>query len=270
MAGRRLSYRITTTAGTTFVTSPNDTYLGKSLELYGEWSHGEIAFLAQILQRESNVVEVGSNIGAHTVFFGRDLCPDGRIYAFEPRRLMFQLLCANLAVNSITNVYAFQQAVGAAPGEVHEGPMPQDAANLGSYPIGTLPGEGETYPVTPLDRLLPTLPPIALLKADVEGHELAVLQGAAGLIARDRPLLYLENDRADQSEALIRHVQALGYDLWWHIVPAFRPDNPAGTTVNIFGALHSFNMFCAPRERGLAVEGCTKVESPTAHPFHGR
>jgi FkbM family methyltransferase len=213
------------------------------------------------------VVEAGANIGAHTVFLGRDICPDGRVYAFEPRRLIFQMLCANLALNSVGNVHAHHQALGAARGVVHEGALPREASNFGAFALGSLPGEAESFAVAPLDELLAALPRIALLKADVEGHELPVLQGAAGLIARDRPLLYLENDRPDLSEALIRHVMDLGYALWWHIVPLFRPDNAAGTTVNIFGDVHSFNMFCAPREIGASVQGLPPVVDPAAHPL---
>lgn len=268
--GRPAVNRLTVTNGTSFVTRANDTYVGKSLEVYGEWSQGELALLAQVLQPGSNVVEAGANIGAHTVFLGRDLCPEGRIYAFEPRRLVFQMLCANLALNSVTNVHAFQQALGAEEGEVREGALPLDAANVGAIALGALPGGEERFEVVALDRHLATLPHIALLKADVEGHELKVLLGAAGLIARDRPLMYLENDRPDLSEALVRHVQGLGYALWWHIVPLFRPDNPAGTRVDIFGNVHSFNMFCAPRERGVTVDGLPAVEDAAAHPLAGR
>ena len=87
------------------------------------------------------------------------------------------------------------------------------------------------------------------------------------MIARDRPLLYLENDRTALSEALVRHVMGLGYSLWLHIVPLFRPNNAAGTQANIFGNEGSFNMICAPEERGTIIHGLPAITDPTAHPM---
>ena len=65
--------RLTTTNGVTFITKSNDFFVSKSLEVYGEWSFGEIELLAQILTKSENIVEAGANIGAHTVFLAKDI-----------------------------------------------------------------------------------------------------------------------------------------------------------------------------------------------------
>ena len=44
--------RITRIGDYTFVTNPRDVYIGKSLEVYGEYSYGEIALIKQILKQE--------------------------------------------------------------------------------------------------------------------------------------------------------------------------------------------------------------------------
>jgi hypothetical protein len=59
----------------------------------------------------------------------------------------------------------------------------------------------------------------------------------------------------------------MNYDLWWHIVPLFRPNNHAHTRQNIFGNISSFNMLCLPRERGMKVTGMSKVEDTEFHPL---
>ena len=84
----------------------HDLYIGRSLDLYGEYSEGEIDLFGQIVQPGQVVVEVGANIGAHTVFLAHRSGPAARVLAFEPQRIVFQTLCANLALNSITNVDA--------------------------------------------------------------------------------------------------------------------------------------------------------------------
>jgi len=106
-----------------------------------------------------------------------------------------------------------------------------------------------------------------LLKVDVEGAEHEVLVGCQKLIARDRPALYVENDREQKSRELITCILGMNYELWWHIVPLFRPNNHAHTRANIFGNIRSFNMLCLPRERKMQVNGLTKIEDPELHPL---
>jgi hypothetical protein len=78
----------------------NDKYIGRSFELYGEYSEGEAALFRQIVKEGHTVVEVGSNIGAHTLLLAKLAGAKGRIYALEPQRLVYQLLAGNMAINS--------------------------------------------------------------------------------------------------------------------------------------------------------------------------
>jgi FkbM family methyltransferase len=262
-----LKMRMTSTGDFWFVTNQVDTYVGKSLELYGEWSYGEILAMAEFVGPQDNVVEIGSNIGAHTAFIAKKLCPKGTVYAFEPRRLLFQNLCANIALNAIDNVYAFQHAIGSTTERIFEGEISvQSNANHGAYPLGAIEGTAEIIDIYPLDDMLDFIKPIALLKADVEGHEEQVLRGSSALIKRDRPVLYLENDRRDKSPSLIEYCWSLDYELYWHLVPLFRPDNFANTAQNIFENIYSFNMVGLPRESGKVFTQSAKIITSDALP----
>ena len=84
----------------------HDRFIGRSLDLYGEFSEGEAVLFQKILRPGMFVVEVGANLGAHTVVLAQAVAPGGGVLAFEPQRLIFQTLCANLAINSIPNVDA--------------------------------------------------------------------------------------------------------------------------------------------------------------------
>src|SRR4051812_31054692 len=84
----------------------HDRYIGESLRKYGEFSAGECELFRQIVRPGDVVVEVGANIGCHPVDLSRLVGPQGLIVAFEPQRLVFQTLCANLALNSCANVSA--------------------------------------------------------------------------------------------------------------------------------------------------------------------
>ncbi len=259
--------RMTTTDGITFVTKSHDFYVSKSLEVYGEWSQGEINLLSHFIKTGDHIVEAGANIGAHTVFLANLVGPQGKVHAFEPRRVLFQTLCANLAVNGIEHVNARQYGLGDSASMQSEARMDFDAAlNAGGTAIGDIPGDAETIEIVTLDSVLDARP-ISLIKADVEGHELQVLQGAADIIARDRPVIYLENDKPDLSPALITHLLGLGYDAWWHAVPLFNPDNRAKTLHNIFGETISLNMICLPRGMEVPDYFGAKIADAEVHPL---
>src|SRR5437762_66853 len=97
----------------------HDLFVGRSLELYGEYSEMEIEAFQQIVRPGDIVLEVGANLGAHTLWFARAVGPRGSVMAFEPQRILFQTLCANMALNSITNAHCWQVAVGAEEGYLH-------------------------------------------------------------------------------------------------------------------------------------------------------
>ena len=96
----------------------NDQYVGASIRKYGEFSPGESWIFRTVLAPGAVVVEVGANIGAHTVELSRLVAPGGVVHAFEPQRIVFQTMCANLALNGCVNVFAHQAAVGAVAGEI--------------------------------------------------------------------------------------------------------------------------------------------------------
>ena len=246
----------------TLVYNVHDMYIGRSLDQYGEFSEGEIELFRQFVRPGMVVVEVGANIGAHSVFLAQQVGPTGHLLVFEPQRIVFQTLCANLALNSISNTRAWQAAVGNAAGEIIV-PMldPRSEHNFGGLGLG---GHlmGERVPVMTLDSL--NLQQCHLLKIDVEGMEQQVLEGGRELIARCQPILYVENDRREKAAALIRLIDALGYHMYWHTPPLFNPQNFAGNAQNLFGNVVSVNMLCCPKSLPQQIEGGVKVQVPAA------
>jgi FkbM family methyltransferase len=237
-----------------------DHYIGGALEAYGEYGEIEGRLFAALVRPGDVVVEVGANIGAHTVHLAKLVGAAGRVVAFEPQRVIHQMLCANLALNEIFNTHALNLAAGVAPGKLVVPPVNYAGpGNFGGVAM-TQGAAGEAVRVIPLDAL--ALPSLRLLKVDVEGMEAEVLEGARGLIARHRPLLYVENDRQAQSPRLVALIEALGYGLWWHLPHLFNPDNFAGNRTNIYANTISINMLCVPNEMPTRIEGMRRVTGP--------
>lgn len=250
-----------------FLANPKDIYLGRSLIKYGEFSEVEWQLFDQMLQPGAVVVEVGANMGAFTVPIAKKVGRGGMVYAFEPQMSVFQQLCANLALNDLVNVQAFNAGCGETSDWLTlKRPDPARELNFGGLSLDALTGAGGVrVRVEALDEVLDPKA-IHLLKADVEGMEAQVVRGARGLIEKMRPILYLEAHDPEHAPDLIRLVGDLSYDMYWHLPPMFNPENHKGDIENIFGAISSKNMLCIPSERKIAVSGAQKIEDENDHP----
>lgn len=240
----------------------NDQYIGRSLDIYGEYSESEISLFREIVVPDSIVVEAGANIGTHTLFLARAVGPSGMVHAFEPQRRIHQMLCANLALNEIGNTRTYQAGLGSIKDKIEMWePDLESTINLGGIPIGQIEGEvrHDIVDIMTLDEL--DLPRVDFLKIDVEGMERDVLLGASSTIQRCRPIIYLENDRSEKSPALIQTLFDLGYRAWWHRALFFNPANFQNNEANPFGYLISINLLCLPRELEAEVNNMDEVMS---------
>ena len=66
----------------------NDRYIGMSLKEYGEWSLRETALFGRLVRPGHYVVDAGAHIGVHTLTFARLVGQQGKVFAFEPQRLL--------------------------------------------------------------------------------------------------------------------------------------------------------------------------------------
>lgn len=149
----------------------------------------DIAKLFLSKTEKPTVIDIGANLGAFSVPIGLYIkARGGCLHAFEPQRLVFYQLCGNLFVNQLPHCYAHHMAIGNTDGEI-DIPVLDLATerNVGSLSLNetirrqqqtlsTQIGKMEKVRINTLNTL--NLPPADLLKIDVEGMELEVLQGA--------------------------------------------------------------------------------------------
>lgn len=238
----------------------HDQYVGYSFLHYGEFSQKEVELFEQIILPGMVVLDIGANIGAHTIFFAEKLKGSGAVFAFEPQRIVFQTLCGNIALNSIVNTQCFHAALGAEIGEVFIPLMDyQKEANYGGLSVGNA-TQGERVQKLTIDGM--GLSQCHFMKIDVEGMEREVLLGATQTIKNFRPVLYVENDRAEKSAALISLLFELGYKLFWHLPKLYNADNYFKNPNNIFGEIVSVNMLCVPAENQFEINGLREVSGP--------
>ena len=267
-------YQLAATRHGAMLINPNDIFMGQSFLRYGECCQFEIDLLLRLIAPSGPaasglVLEAGSNMGVHTIPLARELARQRRsLLAFEPQPVIFQQLCANLALNGLMNVTAYPYACAAEPGIVSfQPPDYLNPGNFGGTAMSSTPAPStQTVLCCPLDSFVRDAP-VALLKIDVEGHELRVLQGAQNILSLSHPILYVENDRIEQSPELIQWLFAQHYRLWWHITPAFNPDNFLHAPHNLYGDVSFVNMLGIHPSRNLTIQGLPEITEPSFHPF---
>lgn len=169
------------------------------------------------------VIDVGANIGAFSVQVADAIFPlNGTVYAFEPQRQIYQMLCGNLALNSVDNVYAEKTAVGSSNKPIT---VPKvDYYKPASFGSVGLTGEfddvgqdldfgnGELVDQIIIDEYFKDIDHISIIKIDVEGMELDVVNGAINTINKHRPLMYIEYYKQYNGATELKTlIESLGY-----------------------------------------------------------
>lgn len=200
--------------------------ISEYINLYGEWCEGEVELFRRLLPGDGVAIEVGSNIGAHTVPISR-FCAKGRVFCYEPQRVIFQILCANLALNNVTNVVAQPSAVGDNNAWIEiEGGDYDRPWNYGAFSLvsgfsseASFPDTTRKEPVRLLrlddDPHLQKISRLDLLKIDAEGFESDVLNGASGLIENFQPAIFAEANTPQNFERVQSELRRRSYRCYW-------------------------------------------------------
>jgi len=226
----------------------HDLYMGKALDLYGEYSEMEFAILGQLIKPGQVILDIGANIGCHTVFFAKLVQPKGFVFAFEPQRIIFQNLCANVVVNNLTNVFCEHAGLSEQPGLCYLPTLNYEQDyNFGAISLEVFAKEqGEPVELKTVDSF--NLAQCHLIKIDVEGMESKVLKGAEQTIKRCRPILFAENDREENSKDLVEQIRSYNYNIYWVITGLFNPNNYFANPENIYERQCAMNILCLPQE----------------------
>lgn len=189
--------------GLRWVLNPSD-FVQSSFYWTGEFETWDWFHLSRLIQPHSIVCDVGANFGFYSVMAGRQLTPPGRVFAFEPCGETLSRLQTNIRLNHLEHVVTI---VPLALSD-HQGtgylanarPDDRGGANDNSG-ARALSSTGERISLDTLDHVCSEqkIARVDVIKIDVEGHELAVLAGAAKTITALKPVIMVEcNDVALQ------------------------------------------------------------------------
>jgi FkbM family methyltransferase len=161
-------------------------------------------------------LDVGGHVGYLAVIMARLVGPSGRVVAFEPVPGTFEALRANVRLNELHNVALECTAVGESDGIISlycDGNQELSwTPSVAAYSVtGNCPTK-ISVPVLSLDcYLAKTALRPNLVKIDVEGAELAVLQGARRMLLECRPVLLIEIHGEQHRAEVLRLLEGCGY-----------------------------------------------------------
>jgi FkbM family methyltransferase len=171
------------------------------------------------------VLDIGANLGSYVVPLAKQH-PYLQFEAFEPQRIVYYQLCANVFLNRLSNVYTHNVGLSSEQ-RVTSYVLPNYAeeTNIGAFSIDfetrakdyEVRSEGvtERMIIIPLDSM--QYEKVRLIKIDVEGHELSVLLGAEHTLRENNyPPIIFEAwtwKFPEKRQALFSHLESLGYEI---------------------------------------------------------
>ena len=219
-----------------YMVFPNDEALIKKLlHFHNKKIPDPVITLAQAILKNSQnkvVLDIGANAGSFSIPLARAHSADIKFYCFEVQRAVYYQLCGNIFLNSLDNIFPYHVAVGNRNGylEIPTFNDYEECGNVGGFSIDgmSLKFDRMDFPTSNLnwqkrERVvirtidsITELVPAALIKIDVEGHELEVLQGAANYIKKSGyPPILFEAWQYDwykpKLELLMNFLRTLGY-----------------------------------------------------------
>ena len=201
--------------GADFHPFPSSVSLG--LWLFGEQLlEQDIQFLLELLRPGDTFVDIGANVGTHSICVGRHCGASTTVYSFEPHPRIYSYLTKNIALNKLHNIYPYNVALGETEGTVCLYNTVLDDRNHVSPPDE----KGEvSVPLRTLDSFDCILKGLPTIKLDVEGYELFVLKGAPRTLEQVR-FLYLEVGHGNSAlfgysaEDLLKFLEHTGWRLF--------------------------------------------------------
>lgn len=206
---------------------PSDISMTPHVLLSGRWECPVERLIVRLLRRGQCCLDIGANIGYHTLVMADCVGTKGEVHGFEPHPFLAKLLRATISVNNLTGrVKLHEVALADHDGEVTLLVVPDHLGSGHVSPSGHEEawGVGKTgfkVAARRLDGMFwPDAKPISLIKMDIEGGEAWALRGGAALLQRSPDLrvimewsLLMLSPRTDIA-ALVDWLEGLGMRFW--------------------------------------------------------
>ena len=201
-----------------------------SLKHYDINSEPDLYACRSIVKAGDTVLDVGANIGVYSRFCSEFVGPSGRVISLEPVPETYSYLSSNMRALGLKNVECLNFGASDHDSDSDRMTVPKYSTGGSNLYESKLSPDGNVpVKVAKLDTLFPDICP-AFIKCDVEGHEVACINGALGLIQRCHPKWMIEVSKTETFELL----RSLGYEVFSYVGNEFLPFDATRSSTNYF------------------------------------
>jgi len=185
--------------------------------------------LEMVVSKGNTVVDIGANIGVYTVHLSRLVGDTGSVYSIEPVDVTYDILTSNIHKLDLTNVIPLNYALSNQNQVVQMG-IPSSKEGVSNYYraeiVDSLNIDDQITLVNVDTRRLDDIfadfdQSIAFIKCDVEGHEMACIEGGLETMRKHKPIWLIEidgntadNQARDLSSPVFDFLDAEGYSVF--------------------------------------------------------
>lgn len=178
-----------------------DNGVERSIYYTGTYEKGTLDFMKKYLKPGDTFVDVGANIGLMSLFASTCVASNGKVLAFEPNPETNRILNENIKINSFEKIEVFDSAIGSITEErkIYD----QFDKNRGSASLlkPNSSSAGYDVSVNPLSSFISKDEIIKMIKIDVEGFELEVLNGASEILSGTTPPILIVECSEDRENS---------------------------------------------------------------------
>lgn len=168
-----------------------NTWIGSRIVYLGDYEPFLKSHFKKHINLGDTVLDIGANIGLHTLYFAELAGAKGKVIAFEPVPANFKKLRANIELNQFKNIQPENIALG-HKNETIKIAADENSTNPGSFNLFDREGENEI--ICKIGDEILNNEKIDFIKIDVEGYESHVIDGLFETIKKNRPKIIFEYD----------------------------------------------------------------------------
>ena len=232
-----------------------DEFIGLAIREYGEFSEIELSLMSKFIKEGDVVFDIGANIGAFTVPLSKKVGKFGEVYAFEPQKLIYDILQDNVNKNNLNNTRVYNVGVGEKEEELELNDI--DYSKVGNFGGVSFKYESSSFTknikdkkyrvmVTNLDKLM-EIKKCNFIKMDVELMELDILKGGRKFLKKFRPILWIENHQSYPNK-INKFLLKNDYNAYWVNSRIFNKSNFFINENNYFDEISTLNTLAIPKE----------------------
>lgn len=172
-----------------------DTYICDSVTFLGDYEPEEKKVFSVLVKKGNTVLDIGANVGLHSLYFSELVGREGRVFSFEPVQQNYDQIVRNMKLNGITNIIPIHKGLSDVSTKINIA-APSNSNNPGAFNLFDTKEPTETVEVITGDFFIESenIKQVDFIKMDIEGYEYFAIKGLAKTLATFKSTVVFEFD----------------------------------------------------------------------------